>query len=367
MPDVEVHCISSSGVKETYDQIPDIILHPIDFSASTKKNIFRYILYALMFPIWNICDGYRLYKLCKYITTQTHFDLVVAQYHQEPSLLAGVWLRRKGLIKNLTVIFWDNLYGKTPRRFLPRWFSVPRLKRMENYVARHADALISLYPIKEYHYKHGDVSAAIGKRYYLGIPSIIPPATKINTIYRKVIDPNKINILYSGTIFRKSYVDYFVDVLNQTKYAEQINLIFFSRGVDNNVFEVVKQKFKGKIHTNDWIPLNELLSLYHDVDFFISFPGVPTAIRSKNYEYISYGKPIFILYDDDRDVNVSTFTKYPLSFAFDQRVPVATNAEAISIFIERTSNKIMEYDTIEALYPLDTASAYVQLLMEQIK
>lgn len=363
---IEVHCVCINGENATYEINPNIIIHPINFTPKSNKNIFQYIRWAIFYPIQSFRSGYALYKKCKPIIDETHYDMVVAQYFQEPSLLAGLLLKRKRCIDNFTVIFWDILYGKVPRRFLPRWYSLSRQKMAENYVAKYADTLISLYPTKEFHQQKGDVPSAMGKRYYLGIPSITRPTAKTETAYRSIIKPEKINMLYSGTIFKEEYVRYMVELLNHTEQAEQINLIFFSRGVDDCVFDSLRQVFKGEICKSDWIPLKELLSIYHDIDCFVSFPGNYASVRSKLYEYVSYGTPVILLYDDNRDVNVTVLSRYPLSLAIDERIDAGVNAPSVSEFLSKTHGHRLQFEEVEKLFPQDTASAYVDLLLKQL-
>ena len=144
--------------------------------------------------------------------------------------------------------------------------------------------------------------------------------------------------------------------------AENYNLIFFARGISNKDFERLKESFRGNIEYHDWIPLDSLLALYPKVDFFTSFPGNPTAIRSKVYEYMSYGKPILLLYDDNRDVNVSSFSKYPAFTALDVRERADKNIKPLESFITENKGKEIPFETTETLFPCDTPKAYVDLI-----
>ena len=113
---------------------------------------------------------------------------------------------------------------------------------------------------------------------------------------------------------------------------------------------------------HDWIPVEQLLAIYPSVDFFISFPGNPTAIRSKVYDYMSYGKPIMLLYEDDQDVNVQTFSRYPASLSLDVRELANKNLYILERFFSESLGKEIPFETTEALFPDDSAKAYVSLI-----
>lgn len=362
----EIHNISYAGVKKNYADIEGIHIHKLGFPERLHHRP-KWLIHLLLliklpiYPFTKYINCRRLYKACVPILQKERFELVVAQCNPEESVWAGTWLKKNGFADKLMIIFWDNIYGKVPRRVIPKRFALNRQRKAENFIAKYADTIVSLYPLMDFHKKYGDVSNAIGKRVYLGIPSITPPKHLQASKYSYVIQKNRINILYSGTIFRKEYVSYLVELFNYTNCAEKINLIFFSRGVSEEEFSVFKNNFKGTIQTNGWIPLEELLALYPSVDFFMSFPGNPTAICSKVFEYMSYGKPLLLIYDDDNDVNVATFSRYPFCHSIDKRKPAKNNSKAVEAYLAENTGKKIVFEEVERIFPYDTVSAYVDL------
>jgi hypothetical protein len=368
----EVHNISYCGIKNNYRTIDGVQLHLLDF-PERKRNCPRWIIQFFLFlkipffPFTKLFNCIKVYRACKSMLRNNSYDLVVAQCNPEESVWAGTWLKKNGYVDRLIVIFWDNVYGKLPRRVIPKGFALRRQRKAENEIAKYADSLVSLYPIKAFHEVYGDVPNAGMKRVYLGIPSITRPKAQGDSSYEHVIKLDKINILYSGTVFRKEYVSYFVDLLNRTSIADRINLIFFSQGVSDDVFAQFQKSFKGSVQYLGWIPINELLALYPKVDFFVSFPGVATAIRSKVYEYMSFGKPLILLFDDDNDVNVSTFSRYSAYIALDERQSVEENARRIEPYILGKLNVSIPFEEVEKVFPEDTAEAYVRLIEKLIQ
>ena len=365
---LEVHNISfPQNEKPTYRVLNKVQLHYMKSTPNLKRHskFVTQILNTwkrLFYPYSARTDGFIYYQECLQLIRNQHFDLVVAQCYPEKCVWAGAMLKENGYVNKLMVIFWDNIYGKLPRRIIPEHYAIKGQRKAEGYIARHADLMVSLYPIKTFYEQYGDVPEAKGKRTFLGIPSIMKPRKLPASPYQHVIKTDKINILYSGTIFRLDYVEYLVNLLNMSTKAENYNLIFFARGISNKDFERLKESFRGNIEYHDWIPLDSLLALYPKVDFFTSFPGNPTAIRSKVYEYMSYGKPILLLYDDNRDVNVSSFSKYPAFTALDVRERADKNIKPLESFITENKGKEIPFETTETLFPCDTPKAYVDLI-----
>lgn len=364
----EVHNISfPQNEKPTYRILDKVQLHYLKSKPKVKRHPkfvtqMQKMWQRLNYPRCAKSEGYSFFKECIQLIGGQHFDLVVAQCYPEKCVWAGAMLKESGYVSNLMVIFWDNIYGKLPRRIIPKQYAIKLQRKAEGHIARHADLLVSLYPIKSFYEQYGDIPEAEGKRTFLGIPSILKPRDLPASPYLHVIKVDKINILYSGTIFRLEYVKYLVELLNMSEKAEYFNLIFFARGISHKDFESLKESFRGNIEYHDWIPLDSLLALYPKVDFFTSFPGNPTAICSKVYEYMSYGKPLLLLYDDDRDVNVSTFSRYPAFTALDVRERAEKNIVPLDRFITEYKGKEIPFEMTESLFPSDTAKAYVDLI-----
>ena len=368
-PNFEVHCISyiqrEDGV-QPYPLIPNVNLHLIPLKARKAKSRFReHVRMALRMPIYPFNSIHRIfqhYKACNDICKKEKFDLVIAQYFPEESAISGVLLKKSGIIDKLAVIFWDNMYGKEAAKFIPKSFALRRKKIIENWIAKYSDSIISLYPLKPFHMQNGDLPAANGKRYYLGIPSVLPPIMPVTTKFLNEIKQDKINLLYSGSIINPEFVLKFIDILNKSGNPENFNLIFFSKGLSQEYFENLKSNFKGSIQYPGYIPLNELLTVYNHVDAFISFPGEVNSIRSKVFEYMSYGHPILIMYDNPLDVNVATFSKYPLSCCVNVNRNNETIAKEIDIFLKSMIGKTVPFNQVRDLFASDTPTAYVNLI-----
>lgn len=368
-PRFDVHCVSYAQHiedRQPYPTIPNVTLHSIPLREKKQRSRFWIRLNILLtIPIYPFSSLRRIwshYKACKEICQKEKFDLVVAQYHPEESIFVGTLLKKNRIIDNLLVIFWDNLYGKKPARVIPLWYADRRKKKTESFVAKYADRLISLYPLKKFHEQNGDLEAAIGKRSYLGIPSIIRPIAPVATSYMSVVKEGMINILYSGNIVRPAFLPKLIEMLNYSALVEKINLIFFSKGYSESGFDNLRSCFKGSIQTPGYIPVAELLSVYRKVDAFVSFPGDVNSICSKCYEYMSYAHPMIVLYDNPQDVNVRTFSKYPLCLTLNVETNASETAKCFDDFIDESLGKSVSFETVEEMFLLDTPKAYVNLI-----
>lgn len=370
--DCEIHCISYSQYKkgsQPYNTIPDVICHYIDLQEPRKRTRFqKHLQIALRMPLYPLFSPCRIlshYKACKRICRENQFDMVVAQCYPEESVIAGALLKRAGFIKHLTVIFWDNIYGKNAARIIPAKFALRRSKKLESFIAKYADSMISLYPLKPYHEQNGDVPHSVGKRHYLGIPSILSPQAPVQTKYLEAVQEGKINILYSGSIIKPQFIPQLISLFNKSSYADKLNLLFFSKGVGQKEFDKLRKEFRGTIQSPGYIPIDELLTVYRNVDFFMSFPGDVNSIRSKCYEYMCYGHPMLLLYDNPADVNVQTFSKYPLSLALNVKDEDNTLIKKLDSFIDSQMGQQVTFNRLLELFPLDTPQAYVEYILNQ--
>lgn len=365
----EVHCVSyvqREKNKQPYVLDSNVILHPVELTE--KKHWSRMgahlqiILRMPWYPLFSLYRIFTHYIACKKICKSEKFDLVISQFFPEESALAAALLKKDGVVDKTLNIFWDNLYGKKPARVIPLWFAKRRQKMVESFIAKYATKLISLYPIKRYHDLYGDLPRALGKRSYLGIPSVVSPPPPVPTEYMRLIKDGMINILYSGTIIKPQFVFDLITMLNTSKNIAKINLLFFCQGLDSKTKEQIMREFKGRIIISDYIPLNELLSLYYNINIFVSFPGDVYSICSKCYEYMSFGHPMIVFYDNVEDVNKTTFAKYPLCLTQNINDCIEDRVSEFDLFVKRALGQQVAFSMVENLFLKDTPKAYVDFI-----
>lgn len=75
---------------------------------------------------------------------------------------------------------------------------------------------------------------------------------------------------------------------------------------------------------------------------------------------MSYGKPLLLLYDDDSDVNVATFTRYPACLCVDERKDPGQNTLSVEEYIAKHRGTTVPFAEVERLFPTDMVAAYVK-------
>ena len=354
-----------------YKIIDGVNLILLPFKENLKKHSrFQNRMMALIrmpvYPFNNLLRIYKYYRACRILLKGKQFDLVVSQCFPQESVFAGALLRKNGYINNVMVLFWDNIYGKIPHRLVPEKFAFRRQRCVEEWVSHYSDRLVSPFPVKAFHDKYGDVDAAVGKRFYLEHPSLTRPSVNTGHNNDGYIVPGKINIIYSGRVYNRDNVSFIIRLLNVTKYADRLNVVFFSRGISKPDIDVLCKGFKGAIRFLDWIPLDQLFALYPYVDYFLSFTGNPAQITSKVYEYMSFGKPIIHIYQNDEDINVPAFSRYPFFHPIDVRHSLDIEKYSLECFLDLSFGKHVVFEEVENLFPTATASAYVKLIANMI-
>ncbi len=332
---------------------------------------FEHLLLLLKIPTYPLTHLYRIwkyYRACRQVIKNQHFDLVVAQCNPHWSVLSAVLLKKMGIINRLVVLFWDNIYGKIPRRVIPEWFALHRQRLLENWIARYADRIVSPTPMKSFHDCHGDVRAAKGKRLYLEHPSITHPIENNSSSIHSYFKEGMINIVYAGRLYDLDRLMYAIKLLDTIPLATSFNLIlFFYNLPSESDINKMRHSFRGNIHISGRVPFSELLSLYSSVDVFLGFAGTtPAQVISKVYDYMCYGKPILYFFDNDNDINISAFLRYPLFKAVDCRNRIEDNKDRIEAFFKSCLGKTIAYEDVERLFPTATTEAYINLISKMV-
>ena len=344
------------GVKHLYLPFPE------------KKNDYPYIIEHLLlflkipiYPIFSIRSIWKHYKACKDILRNNDFDLVVSQCSPQYSVFTGALLKRDGIIKKQLVLIWDNIYGTLPQRIIPKWFALRRSRKVENWMAKYSDKIISPIPVKGFHEQYGDVKEAENKRVYLGHPLIVRPRVNSLNSNDGFIKKGCTNILYAGRLYSLEDIVHAISIINNTTCSESINLIFFFyRLPSEEEMERMRAQFRGSICFSGKVPFDELLNIYPRIDMFIGFAGGSAAqVISKIYDYMCFGKPVVYFYKDERDVNVDEFSKYPLFLPVKIQNNVVDDS-TIEKFISSRNNQTISFQEVENLFPEATGNAYVQ-------
>lgn len=351
------------GVKLLYLPFPELRKH--------HSYVVEHLLLFLkipFYPIYNPISIWRHYIACKSILKDHQFDLVVSQCAPQESVISGTLLKKNKVIDNMLVLFWDNIYGKYPRRVVPKWFSLRRSRIVENWIARYSDRMVSPTPVEHFHIKYGEVKEAIGKRIYLDHPSIMPPIIGNVKSTEQFVKKDRINIIYAGRIYFKEHLAYCIKLLGETSWANRINLILLTKGLSDSDLASMTKDFQGDVVLSGWISLNELNALYEKSDFCISFCGyTSSAVASKVYEYMCYGNAIIHFYEDIDDVTKQTVSRYPHGVSVCLKEDYTKYVKPMDDFLKDFYGRKISFEEVERLFPLATGSAYISVIDKMLK
>lgn len=358
---------SNKDSKPNYKTVEGVNLLYLPFAEKRTHHSYaiEHLLLLLKIPIYPLFSPisiWRHYKACKEILKNMQFDLVVSQCSPQDSVIVGTMLSMGGYIDKMMVLFWDNIYGRIPRKVIPKWFALYRSRKLENWIAKYANILVSPAPIKQFHDKYGEVEYGIGKRVYLEHPSIMPPMKNDVITVDKFVKHNKINVLYAGKVYHKEQLAYCIKLLGESSLAERINLILLTRGLSVADLDEMKKGFKGDVVMHGWIPIEELNAIYSKVDLCIAFSGYSTAVTSKVYEYMCYGIPILHFYDEDSDVTKYAISRFPFSLSLCIKNNDEKQLKSLNVFMNNCVGKKIPYEDVEKLFPDATGTAYVRVI-----
>lgn len=375
----EVYNVSYSphgnGDAQNYKLVEGVkqIMIPYSENNTRHSRLFQRMMAFLRIPIYPltvsaIINTWRNYKGCRKVLKNENYDILISQFNPFESWAAGALLRKNKYVSKHIVLSWDIIYGKAHHAIIPNAFAIRRQRILLNWLAHYTDKIATIYSQKKYHEQYGDVPAAINKRVYLGIPSVVSPETIKTKDNSDFIKAKCLNFIYAGSIYSESDLEYAVNLLNATTFANQINLILLCKDPSMPLLQKLTTSFKGTIRLSKWITVEALYSLYSQVDVLLSFSGKGSwGVPGKTYEYMSFGKPILHFFKNENDVNIPLFGPYPLFKGINVTKPIYENQLVIEDFINKSKGKHVSFDEVEHLFPYATMTAYINMIKDFVK
>lgn len=327
------------------------------------KQIFTIPIY----PCYEPLATRKIVREAKKLHKKEKFDIVISEHHGFDTLYAGHALKKYDPNIKFISILWDPFTGKEPAKYLPKGYAEKKLLKSEKKILSNADCIIAMESSREYHEKMSKNKAYYDKYRFLDIPGIVKP--KEASTDAKFMDEAKINIVYSGVLsLPERDPSYIVELLNETKFAKDINLVFFAIGNGVDKLQTLKEKFKGNLVINGYVSREEISAVYHKADVLLNLGGSnPYMVPSKIFEYMSYGKLILSTYYIDHESSKKYFEQYPLALCVDVRKDMDDNKTALEEFMECNFHKTIDFDEVKKSFPDNLPESYVHLIEETIK
>lgn len=382
--DYEIHCLvyRLSGLPDSE------IVNGIKVHRVSRGLYFRYYLWAKesksklnqvinkiafrikqiitipFYPCYEPLATRKIVREAKRLHKEEKFDIVISEHHGFDTLYAGHKLKEYDPNIKFISILWDPFTGKEPAKYLPKGYAEKKLLKSEKKILSNADCIIAMESSREYHERMSKNKSYYDKYRFLDIPGIVKP--KEASTGAKFIDETKINIVYSGVLsLPERDPSYIVELLNETKFAKDINLVFFAIGNGVDKLQTLKEKFKGNLVINGYVSREEISAVYHKADVLINLGGSnPYMVPSKIFEYMSYGKLILSTYYIDDESSKKYFEQYPLALCVDVRKDMDENKTSLEAFIESNWNKTIDFDEVKKSFPYNLPESYVEVIKE---
>ena len=291
-----------------------------------------------------------------------NFDLILAEYHGYETLYAGYFVKSRCPQVKFMPILWDPLTGSVAAKYLPRFHDRWKKERSAAKIFGKADQIIAMKSSQAYHEKNSIQKPYYPKIRYLDLPGIVRPCMREGDA--PFIEKDKINIVYAGVL---TYPDrdpkQILQVLNQTKYAKQINIIFFSIGNGIARAEEQKKDFQGTIHVSGYVDQATLECVYSKADVLLNLGGPnPFATPSKLFTYMSYGKPIISTYYIDNESSYQYLQQYRNGLCLDLRKAEPVMVEELEAFLDQRLGTLVPFEEVAELYSANTPGEYVRII-----
>lgn len=329
------------------------------------NRIIQRIKQLFLIPIYPIFEPIAILKFAKkaiHLHSKEHFDMVISEHNGIDSLMAGFFLKRKDSRIKYIPIFWDPLHGKEAAKYLPRFYSMKKQKRLEKRILQFADKAVFMESMKAFHDNNG--IDYIDKGVYLSFPKLVKPSNI--SAHNEYTKKGMINIVYSGILnLPDRDPSRFLDLLSRSSYAKRINLIFFCTGSGRSTVEEFSHTFLGNVMISSYIPVDTLKSVYQSADVLLNIGGPnPNMVPSKVYDYMSSCRPIVSTYYIDNESSKSILERYPAALLLDLRAEAEANVSLFDEFIAHLSEYKINFGEIESRYIKNSPQCYVELFKE---
>ncbi|NFR78962.1 glycosyltransferase family 4 protein [Clostridium botulinum] len=250
-------------------------------------------------------------KAAKYgiqLMQQEKFDVIFSMYEPPSSHLCAYYIKRK--FKNVPwITYWSDPWLKDSTR--QNSFVLKRLveKNMEKNVVQIADKFIFVTEEnrKDYLSQYKAVSSKGEFTYILnrGFDKELYNKLSLEST-PKLINKNKINMVYTGEIFTKlRNINPFIEALEEIKDEnkddyELLNILFFGNIDDIEVKRKLSNLEIAKVSSR--IPFDEALKYMLNSEILLLFGNKNSKqIPAKIYDYFGTDARIFVIYGDNND------------------------------------------------------------------
>lgn len=314
-------------------------------------NKFELLLTAPWWPRVSFGAIRRFRKTALRLCRTQHYDVVISVYTPIEALLAGYAVKKEFPDIRFIPYFLDSLSGG----YGPKYFSEQTIRRrglkIEQKVFTAADKIVIMQSSQQHHNQYNAVFAK--KLCVLDIPMLKSPERDYTKPATEVV-----KLLFVGSIAQHIRNP---ETLIKTLLSLDGNIeCEFVGAIDcSELFEPLRAKYGTRLIFTDFIPHEQLAQKIGEADVLLNIGNlVSTMVPSKIFEYMSYGKPIISTYDIDDEPSARYLREYPLALLLDGRDSETENAKKMSVFLERSVGKHVDFDQIREKFVKNTPQAF---------
>lgn len=286
----------------------------------------------------------RLSALCR----QNQYDWVVSVSYPFANHLATIkacFLQTKIALYNLDP-YWNNQTYNSNK-------STER--RNEEATVYEKANIIFCTPEQLPDYQNESFAAVKHKIFPLNYPNFIPP--KLNLKSEICFDPNKISLLYLGTIYSDIRKPEALFKLFEQAVQKEPRLHLYIIGkkfgpTAEKYLVEYQRKLGGYLSVYSPVPIEETADLLQQADILVNLGNtMHNQMPSKTLAYLAAGKPILNI-SARKDCNtLPLIRRYPLAFQYAGRDLCEKRVDDFVRFCRENKGKSLQWDEVSAIYP----------------
>lgn len=288
------------------------------------------------------------YKALISIGKRESIDLILPFVFPVESLVAGYEYHNAFRQAKIIPVIFDNFVENPSlhRVGINRLLKKKRHVKLLDTIFGVCEKILVMHTQKSYFTKNHD--SVLDKTHFIEHPLLIPPQYE-NTKKQGV------SFLYTGS-FLKGYVEAggLISALTEILEKYDYKVDFFVMGNALSPITEFVAAFPLQVFNHGCVAMETALFEMSKADFFLcvaEFSGI--QMSSKIFTYMSYGKPIILIYYAEEDINVRILKKYSLFFPLksDKKGRIdRKDIDSLIRFVERTKSKIISFEDVAMTY-----------------
>ncbi|MHB8129113.1 MAG: glycosyltransferase family protein [Mobilitalea sp.] len=336
---------SSNGIKRKAFKIAKLVIRGFGYldAILKKTNIKRYEVRGI-YNALKIIDG--------------TIDVIIPTCLPMESLIASIDF--KNIISNNTKIIpflFDKFSANSTLHRTERNKRIKFLKHLaiENMIFDKCEKLIFVDSWLEHLNKY----FIIYKNKFVQVEH--PLLKKIVTTENMVYDNQRINIVYTGALYKKIRSPLYALLLLEKliKKNNKITLHFYITGDCNSIINKYCDKYPDNIKNYGSVSTDMAKAAILSADILLSLGNSDvTQLPSKIFEYISTGNPILHFYSHNEDAVIGLLSRYINSCCISNSIDYNENIEKISLEKINNFGDKLEFNEVERIY-IDASPKYI--------